>query len=175
MIPNIIALAIVTSFLTLAIRIIVSRRPFQIKSTWTQITVSTIVGLIIWVSMILLTQSKSLSTETVWGDLICGILIFWSAFWCNYWSGNLAGGFRVQMQFNIARQNTPISLEEWMKIFGGLGMEAFLKDRIESILVPWNTIALENGGLRLLPGWGTFFGRLAWVLEKIMPNVRSDD
>ncbi|HEX2996548.1 MAG TPA: hypothetical protein VHP14_17110 [Anaerolineales bacterium] len=175
MISPIIAFAIAASFLTLAIRVVISRRPFHVKNTWTQIIVSTFIGMILWIIAILSTRSRFASSRVVWGDIICGILIFLSALWCNYWSGNLAGGFRVQMQFNIACQNAPISLDEWMRIFGGLGMEVFLKDRIESILIPWNTIVLENGYLRLRSGWGMFFGRLAEILKKIMPKVRSDN
>jgi len=174
MIPNTIALAIITSFLTLAIRIIISGRPFRVKNTWTQIIVSIFIGMILWVLSILLIRSPSTPSKLVWGNIICGVLIFLNAFWCNYWSGNLAGGFRVQMQFNIAKQNSPISLENWMKIFGGLGMEAFLKDRIESVLIPSSTVTLENGQLRLLPGWGTFFGRVSEILKNTMPKVRSD-
>lgn len=174
MIPNIIALAVITSLLTLIIRIIVSRRPFWIRKPWHQLIISMLIGAILWALSILLMGYINVPSDSAWGDILCGILIFFCAFWCNYWSGNLAGGFRVQMQFDIAEQNIPISLEKWMKIFGGLGMEVFLKDRIESILIPWNTVALENGQLRLLPGRGTFFGRLAGILKKIIP-IRSND
>src|ERR1041385_8259180 len=120
MIPPIIALALISSFCTLFIRIIISHRPFQIKGGWQQIIGATMTGGILWVlSIILIKPGFSLSAPE-WWDVLCGILIFLCAFWCNYWSGNLAGGFRVQMQINLADQKKPISLEEWMTTFGGL-------------------------------------------------------
>jgi hypothetical protein len=109
-----------------------------------------------------------------WADILCGILIFLCAFWCNYWSANLAGGFRVQMQMNLAGQRRPISLKEWMDTFGGLGMEVFLLDRMESVLIPWKAAAFENGYLRLLPGWGVFFSKVMILLRVLFPKVRGE-
>jgi len=174
MIPSIINLAIVCSISTLLIRVIISRKPFLIKNIWTQIISSLIIAAIIWAASIYLTKSSSPISGAEWGDILCGVLIFLSAFWCHYWIGNFAGGFRVQMLNNLASQKQPISKEEWMNTFGGLGMEAFLRDRIQSILIPWQVINLEHGQLRLLAGWGTFFGKLVKLLEIIMPGVRDD-
>ena len=166
----IIALAIACSLSTLLIRAIIARRPFRIKKVWHQIFISLMIAITIWVATIFRTPTS----ERSWADVICGILIFACAFWCQYWIGNFAGGFRIQMQINLADQKEPISLEEWMKTFSGLGMEAFLQDRIQAILIPWNTVEYKNGQLRLLPGWGTFFASLMRILKFIFPKVRND-
>lgn len=173
MIPTIIALAITSGLSTLLFRIIISRPPFRVKKIWSQIFISMGLGAILWgLSIVLI--NPALSSNEKWADIFCGILILLCAFWCNYWIGNFAGGFRVQMQMNIADQMQPITFEGWMKTFGGLGMETFLKDRIQSILIPWKTIAIENNQLRLLPGWGTFFGKAMDILKRVFPTVRRD-
>ncbi len=174
MIPPIIALSLITGFCTLLIRIIISHRPFHVKNIWWQIIGSTSAGGILWIISIVLTRPNLSISEGEWGDILCGILIFLCAFWCNYWSTNLAGGFRVQMQMNLAHQKRPISLQEWMAAFGGLGMEIFLKDRIESVLIPWKTVTLEKGELWLLPGSGMFLGKLMHLLRILLPKVRQD-
>jgi hypothetical protein len=174
MIPQVILLSLITSFSTILIRIIISYRPFRVKNIWHQILGSTVAGGILWIISIFVIIPSRLRPETGWGDMLCGILILLCAFWCNYWSTNLAGGFRVQMQMNLANQKSPVSLKEWMATFGGLGMEAFLKDRMESILIPWKTIAVEDGNLRLLPGWGIFFGKLMVLLRVLLPKVREE-
>lgn len=171
--PSIIALAIICSFLTLVLRIIFSKHPIQVKNPWTRLLISLLVGFFIWTCSIAYLHLRFLFFQPSLADYVCGVLIFLCAFWCHYWLGNLAGGFRVQMHLNIASQKHPISLEEWMRGFGGLGMEMFLKDRIESILLPWKTVSLINYQLHLLPGWGTFFGRVIFVLKFVLPNVRG--
>ncbi|MBK9926882.1 MAG: hypothetical protein IPP66_16550 [Anaerolineales bacterium] len=173
MIPPIIALAIICSLSTLAIRVIISRHPFRIKNVWRQIFGSLLLSAIAWVALIYITRAAS-PTSNEWGDIICGVLIFLCAFWCHYWIGNFAGGFRVQMQVNLANQKVPIALEEWMKTFSGLGMETFLQDRIQAILIPWNTVEYKNGQLHLLNGWGTFFASLMNILKYIFPKVRGE-
>jgi hypothetical protein len=172
MIPTIIALAIASGLSTLLIRIAISRPPFRVKNLWSQIFISVGLGATLWLVAVVLIN-PAVKVDEKWGDIFCGTLILLCTFWCNYWIGNFAGGFRVQMQLNIADQKQPITFEEWMNTFGGLGMEAFLKDRLQSILIPWKTIAIENDQLRLLPGWGMFFGKVMVILQKILPKVRS--
>jgi hypothetical protein len=172
--PSIIALAIICCFLTLGIRIFFSKPPFQVKNPWTQILIPLLVGFFIWVGTIVYLEIRSNSFQPTLGDYVCGILIFLCAFWCHYWLGNIAGGFRVQMHLNIASQENPISLEKWMRDFGGLGMDIFLKDRIESVLLPWKTVSLINCQIHLLPGWGTFFGAVIGLLNFLLPKVRGD-
>lgn len=171
MISPIIAIAILSGFSTLLFRMIISRPPFRVKNIWSQIIISVIAGAILWLGSVCLIGSPITYRHS--GDIICGILIFLCAFWCNYWISNFAGGFRVQMQLNIADQKRAITFDEWMRTFGGLGMEVFLRDRVQSILIPWKTVALENGTLRLLQGWGMFFGRIMTILRKILPGVRK--
>src|SRR5437867_1762882 len=110
MIPQIIILSLITSFSTLFIRMIISHRPFLVKNIWYQILGATIAGCILWVILIFLITPRL--SQIRWEDILCGILIFLCAFWCNYWSTNLAGGFRIQMQMNLASQKRPISFEE---------------------------------------------------------------
>lgn len=170
----IIALAIVCSFCTLVFRVVIARPPFSIKNTWTQIFTSMTLSVVIWIIGVILLMSPPIIQNASWNDIFCGILILLCAFWCQYWVGNFAGGFRVQMQINLAQQKEPISIEEWMNTFGGLGMEMFLHDRIRSILIPSNTVELKDGELRLVTGWGTFFGRVMKFLKIILLQVRSD-
>jgi hypothetical protein len=77
------------------------------------------------------------------------------------------------MQMNLASKKGPIPFDDWMATFGGLGMAVFLKDRLESILIPWKTVAFEKGNLRLLPGWGVFFSKLMILLRVLLPKVRD--
>jgi hypothetical protein len=174
MMPPVILLALICGFSTLFVRIIISHRPFLVRNIWHQILISTAAGAMLWIISIFLIMPASWRSEIGWADILCGILIFLCAFWCNYWSTNLAGGFRVQMQLNLANQTRPISLQEWMNTFGGLGMEVFLKDRIESILIPWNAVAFEKGKLRLLPGWGLFFSKVIILLRVLLPRLRGE-
>jgi len=139
-----IVLVIISGFAILVFRIIISHRPFRLLGAWPQVIVSTILGWFLWIFLTILERSYgSLSRIDGW-DVLCGILILLCATWCNYWIGNLAGGFRVQMQMNLANQLQPVSLEEWMETFGGLGMKVFLRDRLTSILIPWRIVSVED-------------------------------
>ena len=172
MIPSIIAFAILTGFSTLIFRMILSHRPFRLAGTWTQIIVSSLSGLSLWIVLVLLLHSIApISGAEKW-DMVCGVLIHLCAFWCNFWIGNLVGGFRAQMTFNLASQTRPVTLVEWMAAFGGLGMDAFLKDRMKSILIPWKIVSVHDNKMILLPGWGIFFGRLMAVLEIMLYRMR---
>jgi hypothetical protein len=174
MIPRIILFAFIAGFSTLFIRVIISHRPFLVRNIWHQIVAATVAGGVLWVAAIFLTSPGLPRADIKWEDILCGMLILLCAFWCNYWSTNLAGGFRIQMQMNLAAQSKPLSLKEWMTTFGGLGMDVFLKDRIESVLIPYKTVVLETGNLRLLPGWGMFFSKLMILLRALFPNVRAE-
>ena len=171
--PAIIALAILASFSTLVFRLIISHRPLRISGGWTQIIVSSILGGGLWIGSTLLYLANTASYENTGWDLLCGILILLCALWCQYWIGNLGGGFRVQMQITLADQTRPVSLEEWMDLFNGRGMQVFLADRLNSILIPWKIVEVKNSKVRLLPGCGMFYGRLMSIIKKMLPNLRT--
>lgn len=171
--PAIITLAILAGFYTLVFRLIISHRPLRISGGWAQIILPSILGGGLWIGSTMLTLANTPSYENAGWDLVCGILILLCVLWCQYWIGNLGGGFRVQMQITLADQTQPVSLEKWMALFNGRGMEVFLADRLNSILIPWKIVDVKNGKVRLLPGWGMFYGRLMSIIKKIIPNLRT--
>jgi hypothetical protein len=173
MIPSIIAFAILASFSTLIFRVILPHRPFFLTGAWAQVIVSSLFGISVWIVLVLRAYPFGLISEIEIWDVVCGVLIHLCALWCNYWICNLSGGFRAQMAITLADQTCPVTLEEWMVAFGGLGMNAFLKDRMTSILIPWKIAFVRNDKLTLLPGWGLFFGRLMVFLEIVLYRVRS--
>jgi hypothetical protein len=172
MIPKIIVFAILAGFSTLIFRMILSHRPLRLAGGLAQIIVSSLSGITLWIVLVLLSHSTTpISGAEKW-DMVSGVLIHLCAFWCNYWISNLAGGFRVLMAINLADQTRPITLEEWMAAFGGLGMDVFLRDRMKSILIPWKIVSVHDNKMILLPGWGMFFGRLMAILEIMLYRMR---
>jgi hypothetical protein len=167
------ALAIISGFAILIFRVIISHRPFRAPGMRPHAMTSTFLGWFLWILLTILERFYAPLSRIDGWDIFCGILILLCASWCNYWIGNLAGGFRVQMQINLVNQPRPVSLEEWMLAFGGLGMKAFLRDRLTSILIPWRIVTMEDDKVRLLPGWGLFFGRLMKILGFILYDDRG--
>ncbi len=82
-------------------------------------------------------------------------------------------GFRVQMQINLADQSSPITLGEWMSKYDGRGMDAFLADRMKSILISWKIVTIEKDRVQLTQGWGSFYGNLMNILNIILPTMRN--
>jgi hypothetical protein len=171
--PAIIALAILAGLSTLVFRLIISHRPLRISGGWAQIILSSILGWGLWIGLTFLHLANAPTYENAGWDLVCGILILLCVVWCQYWIGNLGGGFRVQMQITLADQTQPVSLEKWMAAFNGRGMQVFLTDRLNSILIPWKIVEEKNGNVRLLPGWGMFYGRLMSIIKMMLPNLRT--
>lgn len=97
----------------------------------------------------------------IW-DVVCGILVLLCAMWATYWIANLGGGFRINMLLLLSSQDTPISLDQWMDLYGGAGMHAFLRDRLKSILLRWNIVHHEDGTITLTRKNGHFFG---WAMH----------
>jgi hypothetical protein len=174
MMAPIIILAVIAGFSTLVFRIILSHRPFRLVNYWTQFIVSSLLGLLLWLGLIVGSYATAFLSGVDGFDVVCGILVYLCALWCNYWVCNLAGGFRMLMMANLADQTDPISLETWMAAFGGLGMDVFLQDRIQSILIPLKIVSIEENKMTLLPGWGLFFARIMAVLQILLYQVRSD-
>jgi hypothetical protein len=169
----VIEFSIISGLATLLFRMLFSVLHFQKTHIWVQIIISGFLSVILWIVLILLARFINPDIVIREGDILCGCLILMCAFWCNYWIGNLAGGFRVQMLISLKDRSQPVPLEDWMRLFGNLGMEAFLKDRLRSILIPWKIVAQEEGKYRLLPGWGIFFGRLFSLFDKVFFTLRK--
>jgi hypothetical protein len=171
----IIAYAIISSLSTLIFRMLLSILPIRKTDIWVQIIISSILGVILWITLVVLRRYYHPDFELRGGDILCGSLILMCAFWCNYWIGNFAGGFRVQMLISLKDRSQPVPLEDWMRLFGNMGMEAFLRDRLRSILIPWKIVAQEEGKFRLLPGWGIYFGRLFNLFDRIFFTLRKPE
>jgi hypothetical protein len=172
MIPTIVGLAILFGFSTLVFRIILSHRPFRIRGG-AQIILPFILGVILWIIFSIWYIALTQSLKDIGWDILCGILILFCALWCHYWIGNLAGGFRVQMQIALSDQASPLSLDQWMSIFDGKGMDAFLADRLKSILISMKIVTIEKDRVQLTRGWGSFYGKLMNLLIIILPGMRN--
>jgi hypothetical protein len=140
----------------------------KIKSGWTRYIASSCAGFILW--LILLGISDSIHSNR-W-DLVCGGLVILCAIWANYWLGNLGGGFRINMLVILAAQREPVSFEQWMNLYGGLGMEEFLQDRLRSILIPWGIVRETNGTILLTATRGKLFGWLMNILYILLQGKR---
>ncbi len=145
-----------------------SNRHLKIKSGWTRYIASSLAGCILWLILLVTTDSYH---SNGW-DLICGGLVILCAIWANYWLGNFGGGFRINMLVILAAQQQPISFEQWMDLYGGLGMGEFLRDRLRSILVPWGIVRETNGTIILTPIIGKFFGMLMNLLYFLLQGNR---
>jgi hypothetical protein len=171
--PIVVLLACVGGISMLVFRVLLAHRPFRVTDMWRQMILATLLGWCLWGGSIFLNYASSPEPGFACPDLLCGVLILLCASWCNYWIANLGGGFRVQALMALEECGRPVKLEEWMAAFGGLGMSAFLNDRLNSILVPWRIAASEGGHIRLLPGWGHFFGRIMQVLDFLFYGMRG--
>ena len=140
----------------------------KIKSGWRRYIVSSSAGFILWLILIVITDSIH---NNRW-DLVCGGLVILCAIWANYWLGNFGGGFRINMLVILAAQQKPISFEQWMDLYGGLGMDEFLRDRLRSILVPWGIVREANGTIILTPTRGKFFAGLMNILYILLQGKR---
>jgi len=147
---------------------IFSNPHLKIKSGWRRYIASSSAGFILWLILLVITGA---SNSNGW-DLVCGGLVILCAIWANYWLGNLGGGFRINMLVILAAQQKPISFEQWMDLYGGLGMEEFLQDRLRSILVPWGIVREENGTILLTATRGKLFGWLMNILYFILLGKR---
>jgi hypothetical protein len=142
----------------------------RIRAGWARYISSSSAGFVLWLILIVL---FGFPINSQW-DLLCGVLVILCAIWSNYWLGNFGGGFRVNMLLNLAEKTTPIPIEEWMCIYGGLGMEKFLSDRLQSILIPWKIVKLAEGVVSLTPDRGKFFGWVMNVLYGLLQGERRE-
>ena len=161
----IILLAIISGILIPFLMNLYSRLPFFRKNGWYLIIGASLSGLLTWLILLIICRAIPKAGAYWQADLLCGFLVWLCASWCNYWLCNFGGGFRINMLVDLARQKEPITIEEWMSSFNHLGMEAFFKDRIESILLPFKVIEIEGEQVRLTNSWGRFFGTCASILR----------
>lgn len=133
---------------------------FRMKSSLMRYVASSSAGFILW--FILLAAFHAFRNN-IW-DLICGGLVILCAIWANYWLGNFGGGFRINMLVILAAQQKPITFEQWMDLYGNLGMDAFLRDRMRSILIPWGIVKEAQGNISLTSQQGRFFG---WLMNAL--------
>jgi hypothetical protein len=163
-------LSIISGFSLPIFTLIFSERLFFIKSGKIRYFVASILGFLLWLFLL---EASGIQFDNVW-DIGCGILIILCAVWSNYWLSNFGAGFRMNMLLKIAEQERPIPLEEWMELFGGLGMEAFLDDRLKTILIPWKIVQENDGVITLTRGRGYFFGWAMQILYHLLQGSRRE-
>ncbi len=163
-------LSIISGFSLPIFTRIFSERVFFIKSGKIRYFTASTLGFLLW---LILVKGSSIPFDNIW-DILCGILIILCAVWSNYWLSNFGGGFRMNMLLKIAEQERPITLEEWMGLFGGLGMEAFLEDRLKTILVPGKIVRENEGVITLTRGRGFFWGWVMKILYHLLQGSRRE-
>ena len=148
-----------------------SRRPFKLPMTLPRYGAATGCGFLVW--FILLCMNQHFLLECLIERLLAllvGCLIMATAFACNYYLGNVYGGFRIEMLVNINNSNKAINLDEWMSFFGkGKGMRYFLEDRLKTTLIPWKFAVQEENTVRLTP-LGHFAGITNRFLSWLFAN-----
>ena len=167
---QLIVLSIIAGFSIPFFSYIFSSRIQLIKSKMIQYVTASIFGFLLWFFLAVI---FNISWHNKW-DILCGVLIILCAVWSNYWLGNLGGGFRINMLLKIAEQKQPVSLDEWMDLYGGLGMDAFLRDRLRTILIPWKIVEENNGIITLTKERGYFFGWGMKVLYQLLQGSRRE-
>ena len=171
----IIIFAFLSALTSLIWRIIIPRWPFRISNWFKQVFTASVASLIVWFLFVYQWGPRPNNDVHFYSDALCGVFIHGCAFWCNFWICNFAGGFRIQMQIYLSKQNQPITLNQWMEIFGGMGMKIFFQDRLNFVLVPWRILQVEAGNAQLLPVIGRFFGIAMKILKIIFPGVRGEN
>jgi hypothetical protein len=174
----------IAGFSMLGFMILFSRRPFYIPYGLPRYAGTFLAGLVLWIALLGFTHALLPFTAAATPargytaaipDLICGFLVLGCAAWACYWVSNFGQGFRIHMLLDLAQQKTPVTLEQWMACFGDLGMEKFLKDRLQSILIPWKIVELDGDAVKLTPGLGRFLGAGADFLTQVLNDTRRMD
>ena len=151
--------------------IVLAHPPLKFSSIVMRYIVSAGCGAMAWILLLLFHGGLVLaSTAGKWLALIAGSLIFLTAVFFNYYIGNISGGFRLEMLVNLSQSNQPISLEDWMALYGkGRGMHYFLEDRLKATLVPWKLGAWNAGIVMLTP-----LGHLAGQVNRLFARLFSE-
>jgi hypothetical protein len=146
------------------------RVPRSTLSGMKRLYLSWLGGILVWLACLAyqLPDWRALPRGTK-PDLICGALVLCCFIWSSYWFANLGGGFRVLMLLDLAEVGRPITLGEWMDLYGKQrGMREFLADRLRSILVPLGLVDLEGDRVILTRGRGRPLARLLGVLALLL-------
>lgn len=122
LIPMIIAFAVISGVRFLFSRMLFSILPIRKTGIWVQIIISSLFGVILWITLAVLMRYYQPNIELRGGDILCGSLILLCAFWCNYWLSNISDLFREQMQIRLQDQSQPVPLEEGMSCLPNNGM-----------------------------------------------------
>jgi len=168
----VIFLSIIGGFSIIPFMMIFSKKIFRIDPGLHQIIFSGFAGFSIWIILLIF---LSVPIRNVW-DIICGILIMFCALWSVYWLSNLGGGFRINMLTDLSeyKNEDPISVDKWMELYGGLGLDAFLEDRLRSILIPLGIVQEKDGEVRLIKPIGVYFGYMLELFSIIFQGNRRD-
>jgi len=145
-----------------------SHRPFKLPLVLPRYITSIGCGLIVWFLLLGINQSLSFSKHiSEWLELVSGGFVFITAVFCNYYLGNIGGGFRLEMLVNLAEANEDLTVDEWMALYGdGNGMHCFLDDRLRATLIPWK-LAVWKGSQIILTPWGHFIGKVNRLLAAL--------
>ena len=166
---GIIASAIVSGLSLFVLTMVVFRVPARKLSGMQRLYIVWLCGAALWVLLLFRCPELAPPSRQAWWDVSCGALTFISFVWCNYWFANLGGGFRVLMLLDLAEAKGPVSVQEWMDLYGrGCGMHAFLEDRLRSVLLPMKIVSREGDVVQLTPGLGAVFARGASVLRLVL-------
>lgn len=151
-----------------------SRKPLCLPLLLKRYGAATGAAFFLWVLMLVCGSKIS------WGSglsnapsLLAGILLILACVFLNYYIGNIAGGFRIEILVNLADSKTPLSLEEWMAVYGkGAGMRYFLEDRLRSTLISWN-LAIQDGDKITLTPLGRLAGKVNLFFAQLFSEVKK--
>jgi hypothetical protein len=101
-------------------------------------------------------------------DVVAGAFILLAAGLAEFTLWTLiAWGFTTSLLRTLARENRPVSLEEWVAAYtGGRAADAFAQDRL-GILFRFGMAFRENGRVLMTPRRGLRTARLAWALRRV--------
>lgn len=106
-------------------------------------------------------------------SILAGALLILAAVFCNYYLGNISGGFRIEILVNLAEAGKALTLDEWMALYGkGAGMRYFLEDRLKTTLISWN-LATQSGDQITLTPLGRLGGRVNCFLARLFSEVKN--
>jgi hypothetical protein len=151
--------------------IIFAHRPLKILSIVKRYIVSTGCGASVWVFLLKINGGLVLEINPGYClAILAGALVFLSAVFFNYYLGNISGGFRIEMLVNMSQSRQPVSLAEWMALYGkGRGMHYFLEDRLKATLIPWRLGVWNAGRVCLTP-----LGHLAGQVNRFFARLLSE-
>jgi len=138
-----------------------SRPPIKLPLIWRRYSASIGCGLAIWFLLLWVNNALPFpGGKEKWLALASGGFVYTTAIFCNYYLGNIGGGFRLEMLVNLAEVNRKVGLQEWMALYGkGQGMHYFLEDRLKATLIPWKLAIWKNGEVISTP-LGHFIGQV---------------